>query len=52
MSRTSKNNETPSEVIIRPSIDLENEDAHIGVRKVEATHKVHTKYSKWLLFFR
>lgn len=26
------------------------EVAHVGVRKVEATHKVYGKYSKWALF--
>ena len=25
-------------------------DAHLGVKKVEATHKVYGKYSKWVLF--
>lgn len=26
--------------------------AHAGVKKVEATHKVFGKYSKWMLFIR
>ena len=26
--------------------------AHIGVKTVEATHKVYGKYSKWFLFIR
>lgn len=25
-------------------------DAHLGVKKVEATHRVYGKYSKWVLF--
>ena len=31
---------------------VENEYAHVGVKKVEATHKVYGKYSKWFLFTR
>lgn len=28
------------------------EDAHVGVKKVEAAEKVYGRYSKWFLFIR
>ena len=31
-------------------ISAEEEASHIGVKRVEATHKVYGKYSKWALF--
>ena len=38
-----------------PSLDplsSSTDVAHIGVKTVEATHKVYGKYSKWFLFIR
>lgn len=57
MSSIKKDNEsfggTPADVTIDPRTAREieeEEDAHLGVKTVEAAEKVYGKYSKWFLF--
>lgn len=50
-SRRSISSETKERVDTASSLD-ESDSAHLGVKTVEATHKVYGKYSKWALFIR
>jgi hypothetical protein len=45
-SDMNKGSESEMDVIV----DLEEPDAHLGVAKVQAAHRVYGKYSKWFLF--